>query len=104
MVRLESQRMPYFAEGAGKNDSPVGRRFCYRSPGTRLKDTPRRDGTERFPIQTGDRSDLNLECGFGACTETFYKAKLNIIRYLFNSATIPKFGAASLQVRGARFK
>ena len=55
---------------------------------------PRRDGTERFPIQTGDRSDLSLEYGFGACTEALSKAKLNIIRYLFNSATIPKLAAA----------
>ena len=44
---------------------------------------PRRGGTGRFPIQTGDRSDLNLEDGFGACTETLSRAKLNIIRYLF---------------------
>ena len=51
------------------------------------RSAPENDGARLFPIQTGGSSELNSECGFGASGRAPFKAKLNIIRCLFNFHT-----------------
>jgi hypothetical protein len=43
----------------GKTDSPGVRESCYQGPGTSGRGAYEFDGERRFPIQTGDRSELD---------------------------------------------
>jgi hypothetical protein len=52
------------------------------------------DGGRRFPIQTGDRSELDKEYGFGARLEIICERKLKIIRRLSDSAANPTLEGA----------
>src|SRR5713226_5478979 len=82
-------------EAREKTDSSSRSKILLPESWNQVEGTPpRRDGSERFPIQTGDRSDLNLEYGFGACTGTLSKAKLNIIIYLFSCQAPSRLAAA----------
>ena len=52
------------------------------------------DGERRFPIQPGDRSELDKEDGFGARLEIICERKRKIIRRLSDSAANPTLEGA----------
>jgi len=83
---LKRRRMvTFWGESGGK---PIARKSENRvtrvlEPGG--KGAPEGDRKRAFPIQTGTSSELNHEYRFGAPGCRLLRAKVNIIRYLFDS-------------------